>query len=422
MGRRTAAVEIDANVEAAKPPDEAGGADAASLFDASGDARVRIMRRDNTTQKMVTHGYFPPTVKEEDIATAFGGGHYRAQLVIPDPASGLAKVKTSRDFYIPGAYRPPQKINSFEDAGPNGPLANPQAAAATVQSPVAGIPTGGDDLMAVLKAGIINTLLEMMKQTREASAKPGTDPLLLEFLRQQAEDRKAATEMQMRMMEFMLKNSGNNNGHSRQELLDELTKYKELFGGNAGGNNLDTLKTMIETFREFRDAADDVASLRGGTGDPIMDSIPKLVEVVAEQHQMSKRNATAPRQIPVPSQGSPVSTIPMPDIPLWKRLLRQQGPRLLASAVAKHDPDVIAGTAILFAPPDLKTALAEFFHRDEPEVVADILTEVPALADHREWLTDFVNNAQFRLFPDEFGDDDDEPATEKPEGGEAEVS
>lgn len=404
MGRRAAAIEIDASVEAGKPPEEAGGEDAASLFDASGDARVRIMRRDNTSQKMVTHGYFPPTVKEEDVANAFGGGHYRAQLVIPDPASGLAKVKAGRDFYIPGAYKPPAKITTFEDAGPNGPMSNPQTAAASVQLPV---PTGGDDLMAVLKAGIINTLLEMMKTTREAAKAPGTDPLLLEFLRQQAEDRKAATEMQFKMMEFMLKNSNQPTGNSRAEVLDELAKFKEVLGG-TGGNNMDTLKTMIETFREFRDAAEDVASPHG-TGDPIMDSIPKLVEVVAEQHQLNKQARTpqAPRQIPVPPSTTPqVNTLPMPEIPVWKQVLRSQGKKLLASAIAGHDAEVIAGTAILFAPPHIKAALTEFFHRDEPEVMADILAEIPEMANHREWLSDFVNNAQFRLFPDEFNDDE----------------
>ena len=413
MGRRNAAAieigqraEPDEHVQEGKPPEEAGGENAASLFDASGDARVRVFRRDDRSQKLVAHGFFPATVGEEEIAKAFGGGNYRAQLVIPDPTTGLQKIKHTRDFVIPGLYRSPNRINTWDDAGPNGQGANPEAAAAATQS-IVGIPTGGDDLMAVLKAGIINTLLEMMKTTREATKAPGTDPLLLEFLRQQAEDRKAATEMQFKMMEFMLKNSNQPTGNSRAEVLDELAKFKEVLGG-TGGNNMDTLKTMIETFREFRDAAEDVASPHG-TGDPIMDSIPKLVEVVAEQHQLNKQARTpqAPRQIPVPPSTTPqVNTLPMPEIPVWKQVLRSQGKKLLASAIAGHDAEVIAGTAILFAPPHIKAALTEFFHRDEPEVMADILAEIPEMANHREWLSDFVNNAQFRLFPDEFNDDE----------------
>lgn len=429
MGRRaTAGAEPDSSVEAGTPPQEAGGENAVSLFDASGDARVRLFRRDDKTQKMTTHGFFPPTVCEEDVAKAFGGGYYRAQLVMADPTSGLTKIKQSRDFQIPGAYRPPSKINGYEDVSENGGSAStPQSA---VQS-VAGV-AGGDDLMSVLRAGIINTLLDMMKSNREIQQRPTTDPLLLEFLKQQSdaqrraeeaqrESHKQVVDMQLKMMDFIVKQSTNDKGPSRQELLDELTKYKELFGGAAGSNGMENFKTLLETFREFRDAAEDVASPKG-SGDPLMDSIPKLVEVVAEQHQMSKQRpqaSQAPRQVPVPSTTTPTAEVhKLPDIPVWRQLLRQQGARLLASAAAKHDPEVIAGTAVLFAPDHLKHSLREFFHRDEPEVVADILTEIPQLAEYREWLTEFVNNAQFRLFPEEFdGEDGDE--TPEPEGDEA---
>jgi hypothetical protein len=149
-----------------------------------------------------------------------------------------------------------------------------------------------------------------------------------------------------------------------------------------------------------------------------MDSIPQLVGVISEQHQMNKERAAAalaPRQIPVPPVANPpaqVNTVPMSEVPIWKHLLRQQGPRLVASAVAKHEPEVIAGTAILFAPPHVREALAEFFHREEAEVAADILVEVPAMAAHTEWLTEFVNAAQYRLFPEEFGEDEDNATVE----------
>src|SRR5262245_8585936 len=112
MGR-TRAVEIDATVEAEAPPEESGGENSASLFDGSADARVRILRRDDTTQKYVTHGYFPPDAGEELISRTLGGGAYRAQLVIPDPASGMLKIKRQRDFKIPGAYKPPSSIKDF---------------------------------------------------------------------------------------------------------------------------------------------------------------------------------------------------------------------------------------------------------------------------------------------------------------------
>lgn len=409
MGRRAAA-EVDPNVEAAQPPEEAGGENTASLFDGSSDARVRVFRRDDRTQKMVTHGYFPPSVSEEEIAAQFGGGHYRAQLVIPDPASGLPKVKRSRDFDIPGAYRPPNKLNTFEDAGPHGSANGSAPAGGVAQSnlPMVG---GGDDLMQVLKAGIINTLLEMMKSTKEMRGNGGPDPMLVELMRTQA-----AT--QSKMMEFMLTlaTKDNGTGNERREIVAEMLQMKELFAAPASGavptNPMEMFNNMLDTFKSFRDAAADVAP-QGGSGDPIMDSIPKLVEVVAEQHAMNKQQRAA--HPPSSSAVTPtVQTLPMPDVPLWKQILRQQGARMVASAVAQHDPDIIAGTAILFAPPNVKAALTEFFHREESEVAADILVEVPAMAAHTEWLSEFVNAAQFRLFPDEFPEDGTEDKESEP--------
>lgn len=406
---RAKAIEINPQATADAPPEEAGGEGSESLFDASGDARVRILRRDERTQKMVTHGYMEPTVSEEMVSARFGGGHYRAQLFVPDD-SGVPKVKRSRDFDIPGPYKPPTKINTMDEVGPNAPL--PQQSGNGATTIAVG---GGDDLMQVLKAGIINTLLEMMKSTKEMRGAPaGPDPMLLKLMETQA-----AT--QTKMMEFMLTLATKDSGGDRKEIVKEMLQMKELFAppantGNVPANPMEMFNNMLDTFKSFREAAEDVAP-KAASGDPLMDSIPKLVEVVAEQHALNKQQRANAAPRPAPTHTPAVQTLPMPDTPLWKQLLRQQGNRLVASAVAAHDPDVIAGTAILFAPPHIKAALAEFFHREETEVTADILVEVPALAQHTTWLTEFVNAAQYRLFPEEFSEDDDakEETEETPE-------
>lgn len=416
MGRRAQAVEVDPNVEAGAPPEEAGGAGSASLFDASGDARVRVFRRDDRTQKMVTHGFFPPEVSEEDVSKAFGGGYYRAQLVMPDPASGLTKIKQSRDFQIPGAYRPPSHINSIEDVSKNGGSASSPAAAIAATAGM--VPSGGGDLMEVLKAGIINTLLDMMKTNRETRAPVGPDPMLLKLMEQQA-----AT--QQKMMEFMLTLATKDTGDSRKEILATLAQMKELVAppAVATGDPMAMFNTMLETFTRMREVADDINPKATTGSDPLMDSIPKLVEVVAEQHAMNKQQRVATRPVPGPAGG--VAQMPVvgtiqpadPNPPtIWQQILRNHGPRLLASAVAKHDADVIAGTAILFAPPHVREALALFFHRDSNEVAGDIQTEIPAMADHREWLDEFIEAAQARLFPDEFSDEGEEDDAEDGDG------
>ncbi len=422
---RTRAVELNPEAEAAEVPAEAGGEGAASLFDASGDARVRILRVDERTQKRVTHGYFPATVNEEDVSAAFGGGNYRAQLIVPDPTTGQGQIRRTRDFSIPGAYRPPQKINTIDDVSPHGAAATPAAAAAAASAmPV--VPGGGDDLMQVLKAGIINTVLELMKASKDTRA-TGPDPLLIRLMESQA-------QTQQQMMQFMLTLATKDSGD--KDMLAMLVKMKEIVAptGNtmaAPTNPMEMFNTMLETFSRMREVADDISPARE-PGDPLMESIPKLVEVVAEQHQLQKAARTAvtgTRRVAGPAGGTAELPVvgriepkpqqqpqPQPEnLAMWQIILRQQAARLVAFATAKQDPDDIAAMAIIFAPANVKEALAIFFHRDEESIVADILTEVPQLAEHREWMGDFIQACQERLFPEEFSDADDEP--EQPGGG-----
>jgi hypothetical protein len=400
---------VDATVEAGVAPDEAGGEDAASLFDASGDARVRVMRRDQTTQKFVTHGFFPPTVKEEDIAMAFGGGNYRAQLVIPDPASGLSKIKRSRDFSIPGAYRPPNRITTMEEVGQN-----PAPAAVNGGREMMLAPTGGD-LASILNAGVVSTLLDLLKTTKEINTRPvaGPDPMLLKLMEIQAAS-------QQQMMQLMLTIATKETGDSKKEVLDLMTKMKELTAPTNGGapnpaNPLDMFNSMLETFKSFREAADDVASPRGGSGDVFMDSIPKLVEVVAEQSRLSKdRAASMPRPAPVPTTQVNTALPPSTDgVPMWRVVLKQQAPRLIQAAQQGQDADVLAGMAVMFAPTAFVPTLREFFHRDHEEVVNQVMEEIPELSLHRDWVNIFVESVQERLFPEEF--DEEQTTVETPE-------
>jgi hypothetical protein len=415
--RRTTELNADENAQIPTVPEEAGGDGSASLFDAEGDARVRILRRDERTQKMVTHGFMEPTVSEEKVSNAFGGGHYRGQLFIPDPATGQPRVKRSRDFYIPGPYKPPQRINTMEDIGPNAPVNGAGTGPLIGQTATGQLPSTGE-LMQALNAGVISSVIDLLKSMREvkAPAAPvGPDPMLLKVMETQG-------QIQMKILELLMTRK-DGDGNSKQEILDMMTKMKELVTPPVqGGIPTDPMKmfnSMLDTFKSFRDAAEDVSPPR--SDNPVLDSIPKLVEVIAEGQAMQKQQAAAAvSHVPVPVNGGvaqmpQVNRMPAPDDrPIWKRIIAQQGARMLAQAAAKSDPDVIAGAAILFAPPAAKEALAIFFHRELEEVSADILAELPQMAEHREWLDAFVEAAQARLFPDEWADDEPETATEEP--------
>lgn len=399
MGRRTITTEITAGEAPEETAEEREPG--LSLFDASGDNRVRMLRRDEKTQKWMNHGYFPPTATDEDVLKKYGGGQYWAQLLVQG-AEGGESIKQSRKFTLIGPYYPPTTdLPGVRD--------NPPQASSNGNNVVAGIPTSGNDLMDVLKAGIINTLLEMMKSNKEMRAPTGPDPVMLELMRAQA-----AT--QQKIMEFMLTLATKDNGDSKKDMLELMASMKELVApppsnGAIPADPMQMFNNMLETFKSFREAAEDVSPPR--SDNPVLDSIPKLAEVVYEQHQLSKQRSEV-STVPVPANGGiaqmpVVNRMPAPDDrPIWKKVIQQQGARLLAQAAAKSDPDVIAGAAILFAPPNVREALALFFHREVEEVSADILAELPQMAEHREWLDEFVECAQTRLFPEEFVDEGEE--------------
>jgi len=417
-GRRNPSIElnVDPEVVQATNPVEAGGEGVASLFDFSGEARVRVLHRNEKTIRYEPHGYFPANATEENILSEFGGGKYRVQLLVRDEA-GREVIKTQRDIDLPGQYKPP--AGDLPGIGARNGNRPPDAPVSPVAVPFVG---GGDDLMQVLKAGIINTLLEMMKSTKEMSSRsaPAVDPMLVELMKQQS-----ATQQQM--MQFMLTLATKDTGSGEnKDMLGMLAKMKEIVAPAAATGGVDPMQmfnTMLDTFTRMREVADQVATPQSDA-DPFMSSIPRLVEVVAEQHQMNKqdrerRTAPTPPPSSTPVVGTISSHAPTPELPLWQKTLRQQSARLLASAVAGHDAEVIAGTAILFAPPHVLEALKFFFHRSEEEVVADVLVEIPQMAEHRDWLVEFVNAAQYRLFPEEFGDDEDTTGEDAPDAGDA---
>ena len=395
-------LDVNPNVIAASNPEETGGPNVASLFDFQGEARVRVLHRNEKTQRFEPHGYFPTDATEETILTEFGGGKFRVQLLVRDE-TGREIIKTTRDFDLPGQYKIPEGdlpgIGSRAVGGPKPKIFATGDAVATIPQ----IPNN-NDLMEVLKAGIINTLLDMMKTSREVRPS-GPDPMLLKLMEQQS-------QTQQKMMEFMLTLATQKSGGSREETFELLAKAKELIGGSATGMNpMEMFNSMLEAMTRMRDVAEDINPPNARSGDPLMDSIPRLVEVVAEQHEMNKRQRTV-QQAPPTSVAVTTPIVSERPMAMWQQILRRESKRLISFAIAKQDPDLIAGTAVILAPPHIREALAIFLHRAPEAVEADILVEIPELAEHREWLTDFVQAAQERLFPDEFTDADEKEPVE----------
>lgn len=358
------------------------------LFDASADNRVRLLRRSEQTQKWIPHGYFPPDVTEEVILKEFGGGRYMAQLLVHDGKKEA--IKQSRKFELTGPYRPPTgDVPGIRDqtafvAGGSG---------TTVISPV----TTGDNLMSMLNATVLSTFIDLIKTMKEASSRPAppaVDPMLVEIMRSQS-------AMQAEVFKLVLP-LVLGKGDSKKELLDLFAQFKDVLTPAPAVNPSDpnvVLKSIVGAIQQLRQVSDDLTPER--TGDPLVDSLPKITELLMEEHRMKRAAmiaATNPQPIPLPA---PNPTPQMPDgAPLWRKILHQQAPRLMASAQAGKSAEAMAVIAVEFAPD--RGALVEFFHREPDKVLAQMVEEVPSLGQYPTWLLEFIDHVQFRLFPEEF--------------------
>lgn len=400
MGKRQGrSLEIDPNASPAERPEEvAEGSN--TLFDFSGDARIRVLRRDDKTQKFVSHGFLPVTASEEDVGAEWGGGRYRVQLIVPD-GTGREVIKTQREFDLPGSYRPPVEMSGVRPQIPG-----------TKGVPVIPFPTPGipavNDMASMLNATVMTTFMDLIKTMKEVSTRPAqsVDPMMLELIRSQG-------VMQTEILKLLLQKDGNK-GDSKKEFLDLMTSFKEIIGSPQVVNPSDPSKVLegiVSAIRQLRDVSDDLSPEKGGTGDPLVDSLPKLTEILFEEQQMRKRQMLPAGQKPSqqpPQQQQHKENPPQEAIPIWRRIVKAQGPQLLMSAKTGKDPELIANIAVSFASDEVKGVLKEFFRQPAEEAAAQIISEEPGLAEFPGWMYQFVEQVQFRLLPEEFDVDDED--------------
>lgn len=391
-----------------------------SLFDASGDSRIRVLRRDDKTQKFVPHGYFPPTATEEHLLREFGGGYYWCQLLVIDEA-GRSVVKQQKYLDLPGAYRAPKgDLPGIREETPKDGVAAPGGL----------LPTGGD-LASVLNATVLATFMDLIKTMKEVTTRPtpSPDPMLLQMMQQQS-------ALQMKFMEVMLARPETPAGDTKKDLLDMLRAMRDLFpppehpASVANPNNpTEVIKTIVDAIKGLREVSDELSPDR--QVDPMSQIIAPLAEVVISEHRA--RQGTRQRRLPAPAAAAPqpggsvdqsAAGAAASQAPLWQRVLAREGPRLLAQARVGRDPGFVAQMALEFAPPNIRGAIEEFFNAEEKDVLARLLAQVPELAEHPQWAVEFVQEAQDILFGT---DEEEEPepanlSSESASGAEVEPS
>lgn len=364
----------------------------------SEDAFVSIQRRDELEQKWVTHGRLSPQDAEpESVANRFGGGNYRVQL--KDKNERGQFVQTQQHIYkVPGVYRPPERLPGLGPEpvrlAPEGPGASP-------------IESAGNQ-MRMLDAALVGTVVDLLKTAREGGKASGVDPALAAILEGMREDR----NILVRLIEKVVDKPA----APPPDTFTLLKQLKELMPPPAPApapvTPTNQLKDIVEAIQTLKGAAQEFEPDRG---DPLLDTVRPMVEVIYGEYQEKQRRAGRPA-LPAGPTGTPVlasGRVPDPALaalPLWHRVVLREGPKLLAQAQAGQDADFIAETAVRFMPATIKGAMEEFFSREDAE--AALVAAYPPLGEFPKWVNKFVTTVKELLGPEEPEGGDDAEETE----------
>lgn len=353
------------------------------------DSYVLLHRRDETTKRLIYHGRLSlDEASEEHVAKLYGGGYYRAQLRSPGESGAPVIVKT-REFALPGPYRPPTSM-----------LPGTQTVTAADAIPRAGMMNSGGDANAILSSALVTQVLDLMKASKEVALRPsGPDlmPLLI-----------AQMQSQMKMMEIMFMRPAAG-GDPRAEAMamfhDVMEMVKGLNPAAVATKPQDLLTDLVGAIKQLRDVADDVNPSRGS--DPLMDSLPKLTEIMAEG---MRRGREEPNNIQ--HARAVVSKTPTIDASVtgWRRVLLMQQPRLMQFASTGRDPEFCAEMAVQLMPAEIRGTMMEFVQL--PDFIQQAAATAPVLAQYPDWAARFLTEARILLLGLDDEDGEDEGAGE----------
>lgn len=362
----------------------------AQVFEGMADSRVAIYRKDDYTKKPVFHGYVSThEATEAKVNELFGGGDYRLQLRAPDEM-GREIIKQSRDFRLPGAYKPP--TGALPGIPQTATVATPSAATITTPD---GTQVTKEGVREMLDMAMLSKVMDIMKTTKsEDGGNTQMFALIMENQRQAAEANRTfmlnMAQQNQAMMTLMLEVMKTRSGEGI-DLKDVLPLIAEKSASTPVGE-------LIKGLRELKGLASDEPE---GTGDPILDSVPKVVEMFGTFIH-NRQGGAAPVATPNPRGLSAGEPQPQQErLPMWAQLLRGQRGPLLSFASRGSDPEWTAGAALQLMPEQYIGILKEFLAM--PEHVGLATQVIPELGNFPQWTQKF-----FAALASELSDDTEE--------------
>lgn len=351
------------------------------------DVRVRLDRQDDMLKKWVFHGYLnQEEARDATIAEKFGGGTYRAQLTQRDPTSGSFRIQGTKVITIPGQYKPPQQVVTTDSAARGRPTETNAPAVERVA------PVSPNE---ILSQALVSQVLDVMKVKQDVAPRFDWGPIILaglgvvrEVLASRSPAAPTAAPGESAAMRMLV------------QQLDEMRAELRMVRNQpppAVGAVQDTIGS-IKQLLELREL------LGGGRSDddkPESDSLVTLGTKIMEMLQGMPRSAVVPAgasPVPAPARVVEVSS--------WTTYIRQVGPFLVSAAQEAADPEDVAQSVASLVPARYVAIVDQFVR--QPNAAGLLMQQIPALAEHGEWVNRFLKAMQ-QLGQEEDATDDDGP-------------
>ena len=343
-----------------------------SVFDASGDTRVRCLWRDPQRQKWTTHGYLPPSTTEEDILKLFGGGEYMLQLLVQSP-EGKEVIKQTRRLKLVGAHRIPANLPGIHEPPPG-------ASTNGAQTPEVGTLDGSSPVQ-MLNTALVGSVIDLLKTLKTPPAPAPVAPQL-----------PWGEILTVVVGPLMLKLVDKRNDKS--EILEMMKQLKEMIppsSANAPVSN--TVTDMVKGIKELM-GLKDIVEGREAPPDPetaMWGAAMKAMELIAPK----LGGATQPQ----PPAAAALPPGAQPGMPRWKLMLLAQRSRLIQAASFGLAADTAAETALTFLPPQMHGILTEFLAL--PDHVEITMQTIPELREFATWTAEFMEELRSQFMGEE---------------------
>lgn len=358
-----------------------------NIFDGMAeDSFVALHKYDNESKALVYVGkLFPGEATEEFLQEHYGGGRWRCQEKARDDRGSFTITRT-RTILLAG---PEKRVQDMPIRTRNAPLTTNGTAPATVATLTAAAASSPREMV---DAAMASKVIDILKVSNEVSGGDKADKMM-EFMLAQM------SNMQNLVLALITKDKGESAADRMIPALMELVMKREKADAPQ------SVKDMIEGLKSLKDLSDDVNGSNSGTGDPILDSIPRVLGVI---EGLSKQPQGAP---PVPARRPPgTPTLPNPPVatppvqePLWAQLIRQSKGLLLNVAGRGVDPVGAAESMLVMMPEHHVGILKEFLALPEP--VTTLYELVPEMRNFPAWTGAFVQHLFDDLMMPDDGDD-----------------